>query len=70
MAGVAGAPLPTGRDARRAERAAPTESGSRGTSLRRIDGGKHFTPEDRPDVIAQEIRGLFVEVNAHPPANA
>jgi pimeloyl-ACP methyl ester carboxylesterase len=40
-----------------------------GVTLRRIDGGKHFTPEDHPDVIAEEIRGLFVEVSTHPPTN-
>jgi pimeloyl-ACP methyl ester carboxylesterase len=37
-----------------------------GVTMRRIDGGKHFTPEDHPDVIADEIRGLAVEVEAHP----
>ncbi len=26
--------------------------------LRRIEGGKHFTPEDHPDVIAEEITSL------------
>jgi pimeloyl-ACP methyl ester carboxylesterase len=36
-----------------------------GVTMRRIDGGKHFTPEDHPDVIADEIRGLAVEVEAH-----
>lgn len=33
--------------------------------LRRIAGGKHFTPEDHPDVLAEEIM-LLVE-NAHAP---
>jgi pimeloyl-ACP methyl ester carboxylesterase len=33
-----------------------------GVPLRRIEGGKHFTPEDHPDVIAEEIRGLVAEV--------
>ena len=33
-----------------------------GVTMRRIDGGKHFTPEDHPDVIAEEIRSLVVEV--------
>lgn len=33
-----------------------------GTTVRRIDGGKHFTPEDHPDVIAEEIRSLAAEV--------
>jgi pimeloyl-ACP methyl ester carboxylesterase len=28
--------------------------------LRRIPGGKHFTPEDHPDVLAEEI-GLLLE---------
>ncbi len=32
--------------------------------LRRIEGGKHFTPEDHPDVVAEEIRGLAAEVAA------
>lgn len=31
--------------------------------LRRIEGGKHFTPEDHPDVIAEEIRSLVSEVD-------
>jgi len=31
--------------------------------MRRIDGGKHFTPEDHPDVIAVEIRSLAAEVD-------
>ncbi len=35
-----------------------------GTTLRRIEGGKHFTPEDHPDVIAEEIRSLAAEVAA------
>lgn len=33
-----------------------------GTTVRRIEGGKHFTPEDHPDVIAEEIRSLAAEV--------
>jgi len=33
-----------------------------GVPLRRIEGGKHFTPEDHPDVIAEEVRGLHAEV--------
>jgi len=33
-----------------------------GTALRRIEGGKHFTPEDHPDVIAEELRALAAEV--------
>ena len=32
------------------------------TTLRRIEGGKHFTPEDHPDVLAEEIRSLVGEV--------
>ena len=35
-----------------------------GTTLRRIEGGKHFTPEDHPDVIAEQIRSLAAEVAA------
>jgi pimeloyl-ACP methyl ester carboxylesterase len=35
-----------------------------GVPLTRIEGGKHFTPEDHPDVIADEIRGLVAEVEA------
>lgn len=33
-----------------------------GTTVRRIEGGKHFTPEDHPDVIAEEVRSLAAEV--------
>jgi len=29
-----------------------------GTSVERIDGGKHFTPEDHPEVIARGINEL------------
>ena len=32
--------------------------------LRRIEGGKHFTPEDHPDIIAAEINALIVTVAA------
>ncbi len=35
-----------------------------GAPLRRIEGGKHFTPEDHPDVVAEEIRGLAADVAA------
>ena len=35
-----------------------------GTTVRRIEGGKHFTPEDHPDVIADEVRALAAEVAA------
>lgn len=31
------------------------------TSLRGIEGGKHFTPEDHPEVIAEEIQSLVAE---------
>ena len=34
------------------------------TTVRRIEGGKHFTPEDHPDVLAEEIRGLVAQVDA------
>lgn len=34
--------------------------------LRRIDGGRHFTPEDHPDVIAEEINTLLATVKARP----
>lgn len=32
--------------------------------LRRIEGAKHFTPEDHPEVIAEEIMALIQTVNA------
>ncbi len=35
-----------------------------GTTLRRIEGGKHFTPEDHPDVIAGSLNELLLEVKA------
>ncbi len=35
-----------------------------GTTLRRIEGGKHFTPEDHPDVVADAVRDLADEVRA------
>ena len=35
-----------------------------GTTVRRIEGGKHFTPEDHPDVLAEEIRSLAAQVAA------
>ena len=34
------------------------------TPLRRIEGGRHFTPEDHPEVLSAEIRGLAREVAA------
>lgn len=40
-----------------------------GTTLERIEGGKHFTPEDHPDRIAVALRALVSEVEARrPPA--
>ncbi len=33
-----------------------------GTTVHRIEGGKHFTPEDHPDVIAEQVRSLVAEV--------
>lgn len=33
-----------------------------GTRVQRIEGGKHFTPEDHPDVIARAITDLVDEV--------
>lgn len=35
--------------------------------LRRIDGGKHFTPEDHPDILAEEINLLLSEVRTAEP---
>jgi pimeloyl-ACP methyl ester carboxylesterase len=35
-----------------------------GTTLRRIEGGRHFTPEDTPDIIAGSIQELVAEVEA------
>lgn len=31
--------------------------------LRRIEGGKHFTPEDHPDIVAQEINELLATIH-------
>ena len=39
-----------------------------GTTVRRIEGGKHFTPEDHPDVLAEEITSLVREVEGGLPA--
>lgn len=37
--------------------------------LRRIEGGKHFTPEDHADVLAQELNQLIADVQLRrPPA--
>lgn len=30
--------------------------------LRRIPGGEHFTPEDHPDVLAEELHPLLHDV--------
>lgn len=38
-----------------------------GAPLRRIPGGKHFTPEDHPDVVAEEINSLVAEVATRAP---
>jgi len=46
---------PRGRDVRCERLAADL-----GTSVERIDGGKHFTPEDHPEVIARGINELVV----------
>lgn len=35
-----------------------------GTNLKRIEGGKHFTPEDHPEVIAEALNDLVQEVQA------
>jgi pimeloyl-ACP methyl ester carboxylesterase len=35
-----------------------------GTTLERIPGGKHFTPEDHPDVIARAVNDLVREVGS------
>ncbi len=35
------------------------------TRLQRIEGGKHFTPEDHPDVIADALNDLIFEVRNH-----
>jgi pimeloyl-ACP methyl ester carboxylesterase len=34
-----------------------------GTPLCRIEGGKHFTPEDHPNVLAEQIRSLVDQVH-------
>jgi len=33
-----------------------------GTTVQRIEGGRHFTPEDHPDVVAAAVRDLVAEV--------
>jgi len=33
-----------------------------GATLHRIPAGKHFTPEDHPDAVAQALRELLAEV--------
>jgi len=35
-----------------------------GTTVQRIEGGRHFTPEDHPDVVATAIEDLAAEVAA------
>lgn len=35
-----------------------------GTTLQRIPGGKHFTPEDHPDVIAAAVNDLVREIQS------
>ncbi len=35
-----------------------------GAPLRRIEGGMHFTPEDYPEIVAEEIGKLIETVNA------
>lgn len=35
--------------------------------LRRIEGGKHFTPEDHPDILAEEINALLLDVGRTSP---
>jgi pimeloyl-ACP methyl ester carboxylesterase len=37
-----------------------------GTALTRIEGGKHFTPEDHPDIIAAATNELLPPVQPHP----
>ncbi len=37
-----------------------------GASLRRIEGGRHFTPEDHPAVVAEEIATLLEQTRASP----
>lgn len=34
-----------------------------GTELVRLEGARHFTPEDHPDVIAREVNGLARDVD-------
>ena len=34
--------------------------------LRRIEGGKHFTPEDHPEIVADELQALIEEVGSSP----
>jgi len=35
-----------------------------GTTVQRIEGGRHFTPEDHPDVVAAAVQDLVAEVRA------
>ena len=41
-----------------------------GTPLDRIEGGKHFTPEDHPERIAAALNALVLEVHARETADA
>lgn len=41
-----------------------------GAPLRRIEGGRHFTPEDHPAEIAEELNDLLQEVRAEAAARA
>ena len=33
--------------------------------LRKIEGGKHFTPEDHPEIVAEEIQVLVDAADRH-----
>ncbi len=35
-----------------------------GTTVQRIEGGRHFTPEDHPDLVAAAVQDLVAEVRA------
>ena len=39
-------------------------AGDLGAPLERIEGGKHFTPEDHPDIVAASLNALVREVSA------
>ena len=38
--------------------------------LRRVDEGKHFTPEDHSDIVAEELQALIDEIGSPPGAGA